>query len=387
MTATGATGYSSEQELRRRLEDGLTRARELTGRPARPGAEPAVAQSAAAAEAIGWLEQALAQRDPAGAWRAGGEAHAARLEHLRHRYQARSEALEAAERATAELRDITSPATILARAPAQLCQHSRLDRAVLSLLKDGLLVAEAVHFATSPVAARQALEALRAQPPRLAHPLIETELLRRRRATIVTDAQASPRVHQATARILQWDSYVAAPLVVRGELLGAIHADAARSGRALDVLDGDVLWSFARRLADVYESAALRRSLLRQREQMRAFVEWLEARSLEISDTSMALVPEWPPPPEPPGQPAAVAVGGDLDDSRVFADLLTRRELDVLRLLARGESNRQIAAHLVISEATVKFHVVNLLRKLRVDSRAAAVARYHRLVRRASAEE
>jgi DNA-binding NarL/FixJ family response regulator len=75
------------------------------------------------------------------------------------------------------------------------------------------------------------------------------------------------------------------------------------------------------------------------------------------------------------------ALGSTVDDRVAFEQLLTRRELDVLRLLARGETNAAIAAALVISEATVKFHVVNLLRKLRVSNRAEAVARYHRVVR------
>ncbi|RZT88712.1 LuxR family two component transcriptional regulator [Pseudonocardia sediminis] len=52
---------------------------------------------------------------------------------------------------------------------------------------------------------------------------------------------------------------------------------------------------------------------------------------------------------------------------------LTHRELDVLRLLARGLSNRAIGAELFISETTVKFHVGNLMRKLMVSRRAEAV--------------
>ncbi len=51
---------------------------------------------------------------------------------------------------------------------------------------------------------------------------------------------------------------------------------------------------------------------------------------------------------------------------------LTERELDVLQEVARGLSNKQIAAGLHISEETVKVHVRNLLRKLQVRSRVAA---------------
>jgi len=52
---------------------------------------------------------------------------------------------------------------------------------------------------------------------------------------------------------------------------------------------------------------------------------------------------------------------------------LTDRELEVLRLLARGLSNRAIGGELYISETTVKFHVGNLMRKLLVSRRAEAV--------------
>lgn len=53
---------------------------------------------------------------------------------------------------------------------------------------------------------------------------------------------------------------------------------------------------------------------------------------------------------------------------------LSAREVEVLGLVARGMSNRQIAAALVISEHTVARHVSNIFRKLDVTSRSAATA-------------
>jgi DNA-binding NarL/FixJ family response regulator len=53
---------------------------------------------------------------------------------------------------------------------------------------------------------------------------------------------------------------------------------------------------------------------------------------------------------------------------------LTPRELQVLRLLAAGETNKGIAAKLVVSERTVDRHVSNIFTKLDVSSRAAATA-------------
>ncbi|GLW98992.1 DNA-binding response regulator [Microtetraspora sp. NBRC 16547] len=51
----------------------------------------------------------------------------------------------------------------------------------------------------------------------------------------------------------------------------------------------------------------------------------------------------------------------------------SRRELEVLRLVARGSANKEIARALLISETTVKTHLKHVFAKLGVDSRAAAV--------------
>ena len=65
---------------------------------------------------------------------------------------------------------------------------------------------------------------------------------------------------------------------------------------------------------------------------------------------------------------------------------LTEREMEVLRLLAQGESNKEIAAALSISERTVKFHVSSILGKLHAGNRTEAVtlAAQHGLVKLAA---
>jgi len=60
--------------------------------------------------------------------------------------------------------------------------------------------------------------------------------------------------------------------------------------------------------------------------------------------------------------------GGENEEPALFTEL-TERELDVLRLIAKGMTNSQIAENLVISENTVKGHVSNILSKLHLADR------------------
>lgn len=65
---------------------------------------------------------------------------------------------------------------------------------------------------------------------------------------------------------------------------------------------------------------------------------------------------------------------------RTLHDDLTQRERDVLRLVAQGLTDAQVAERLVISRRTVNFHLTSIYRKLEVSSRSAAtryVMEYH----------
>jgi NarL family two-component system response regulator LiaR len=75
--------------------------------------------------------------------------------------------------------------------------------------------------------------------------------------------------------------------------------------------------------------------------------------------------------------------GGDLDKSSPFT-VLTEREMDVLKLIARGHTNSRIAEELVITVGTVKGHVSNILSKLHLADRtqAAVYAWQEGIVRR-----
>jgi LuxR family transcriptional regulator, regulator of acetate metabolism len=285
-----------------------------------------------------------------------------RLERLR--------VLEAVHTAADRLAEAGPVSEIVDRAPAECCRALELDRCVLSRVDDGSLVAEAVHIADSDPAST--LTALREVPVRLGYPLHEAEMLRRRRAAIVEapeDADAAGR--HAFAGVMTWGEHLATPVVLEGRVIGFLHGDRVASDKPLSEADRDGLWRFALAFADIFERAVLRRRLRVQRQELRQVASWADARTSELSDGAIDLAVERD---APAGDEPARSQG-----DAALRDLLTRRELDVLEHMVRGETNADIARALVVSEGTVKFHVKNILRKLRASNRAEATSRYLRM--------
>jgi DNA-binding NarL/FixJ family response regulator len=89
----------------------------------------------------------------------------------------------------------------------------------------------------------------------------------------------------------------------------------------------------------------------------------VQRRLVEMLRGNAPTAPDAPAVAEPAVPEAEPAVEG-----------LTRREVDVVRLVAEGLSNQQIARRLVVSEATVKTHLNHVLSKLDVDGRPGLVA-------------
>jgi DNA-binding NarL/FixJ family response regulator len=80
------------------------------------------------------------------------------------------------------------------------------------------------------------------------------------------------------------------------------------------------------------------------------------------------------------GTPAADVAAAPADPAALAERLgLTSREVDVLRMVADGRTNAEIAATLVISHKTASVHVSNILSKLGVSGRGEAAAVAHRL--------
>ena len=289
-----------------------------------------------------------------------------RLERLR--------VLEAVHDAADRLADAGPVSEIVDRAPAEACRALALDRCVLSRIDDGLLVAEAIHCGEGAGDAAQALTALQEAPVRLGYPLVEAEMLRRRRAVVIDEPDGPEEAgRHAFAGVMEWGGHVATPIVLEGRVIGFLHGDRVAAGTRLTATERDGLWRFALAFADIFERAVLRRRLRIQRQELRQVASWADARTSEMSDGAIDLAVER----DAPGgdEPTRGPGGGDA----ALRDLLTRRELDVLEHMVQGETNADIARALVVSEGTVKFHVKNILRKLHASNRAEATSRYLRL--------
>ncbi len=83
---------------------------------------------------------------------------------------------------------------------------------------------------------------------------------------------------------------------------------------------------------------------------------------------------------EAPAAPASPDTpSGSLPPRPVLIDPLTERELEVLRLIAEGQSNQEIADQLVVTLGTIKAHVSHIYNKLDVHSRTQAILKADQL--------
>jgi DNA-binding CsgD family transcriptional regulator len=294
----------------------------------------------------------------------------------RERAERRLGALRGVQQALGRLQGLETVTAVMDRGLEELCLHCGFDRAVLFRVEGSEMVAEGMYFTEDPEWAAQILQIARENRPQLTHMLLETEMLRRRSAAIVSDAQNDPRSFKPIVVPIKTRSYVAAPIMPGGRVIGFVHADCYYAGRDITEIDRDIIWAFAEGFGYAVERAALLERLRRQREEIRRMMDSSVAVLDELSLSGIDLV-------RTDAESAAVARSAAsvflAPESRIDS-LLTRRELEVLGLMADGATNARIADQLVISEGTVKSHVKHVLRKLRAANRAEAVSRYMRIV-------
>jgi DNA-binding CsgD family transcriptional regulator len=286
----------------------------------------------------------------------------------------RTDRFAATRNALSRLHGVDSVQQMLERAPAELCRCG-FDRAIVSRVEESTWWVENVFIKSDPAWASEIARAGRAHPMHIDHMLIESEIMRRRAPVLVRDAQHEPRTNSVIGQASLSRSYVAAPIMPDGQIIGFLHADCYNSRRHVDEEDLGVLWMFAEGFGYAFQRTALSERLRAARNEIQRMVRDIATAADDLCTARTVLgaprpnVDDQAPPP----------VAASLAANTGIESLLSRREIDVVSLMAQGKSNGAIATHLVISEGTVKTHVKHILRKLKASNRAEAVFRYMRM--------
>ena len=275
-----------------------------------------------------------------------------------------------------ELREIGTLRGLVDATPAAICRLG-FDRAMVSRVEESTWVVERFHAEKESAWAQEINAMAKQSPQQLSPTLFEADMVRRRTPLLVFGAQHDTRVNRALAEVTQSSSYVAAPIMPDGRVIGFIHADRYHQGREVDRFDLEVLSYFAEQLGQVLERTLLLERLDGLRKSVSTLTEVLNGT---VTDCRSAVIDMSP---EGAHSPAGVSLSLQAASSSVRSagpaspdSVLTARELDVLRLMATGDTNARIATRLVISEGTVKSHVKHILRKLNAANRAEAVCRW-----------
>ncbi|MBL7499387.1 LuxR family transcriptional regulator [Frankia sp. CNm7] len=282
----------------------------------------------------------------------------------------------------AALRGVGSVAEVLAAAPRALCVAAGFDRALVSGVRGSTWLPIALHVergVDDPV--NIALdEFLRSRVIPLTSAMPEAELLRRRAPALVLEARDQPRLYRPLMEVSATREYVVAAVQAAGTVLGYLHADRYPSERLLTTADRDLVQTFADGLGLIIERATALERLALQQDQVTAAFSAFNTTSAGLTTSPLRLERAT----EQAGGVGAAARPATLGTTAALPrplDSLTPRERDVLRLLASGATNAEIANRLTVSETTVKSHVKHILRKLHATNRAEAIARYLGLVR------
>jgi DNA-binding CsgD family transcriptional regulator len=374
-TSARSGGRGRSGELARRAAELTERAAELLGEadvddldPENPGGAPEVVST------LTWLCIERLREDPPSPAVSQdisdlvSDLQQLALELYEHEMASRTRRIAACESALSRLRAISTSADLIDRVCEELVHSCLFDRAVLGRVEDGTWTPWVEHF-EHPESMEQWLEDWMNTSIPLSDMLLETELVRERRPELIQDT-SSERIHPIIREGLS-HSYVVAPVMPAGNVVGFFHADHGISGRRCDETDREVLWAFAEGFGHIYERTVLLERLRSQREEVRTVLTSLESAMAALNDAELELAAT--PDAQSPVTRTAVSVLTTMSGS--FEEL-TPRELEVLELMVAGARNQKIAEQLVITVGTVKSHVKHILRKLGAVNRSQAIAHY-----------
>ncbi len=255
---------------------------------------------------------------------------------LMHQLSGRHEVIHRMNEALSRLRSTETVQEFVDQVPVEVVNLGYV-RSLYSSAESMQWIARSAHSTQGPEESLLLLEAGQQDPLRDIHDLYEAEMVRERHPILRHGIRKSRRVHPEIIKVTESDSYVASPLVLDGQVRAFVSVDVNAESGTVDAFDLELMGLFTTGAAIVLDRLGVPRHL-----------------------DSVA--------------GAERAIGAGSGDGGGMPPDLTRRELEVLGLVAEGLSNAAIAQRLVISEGTAKTHVKSILRKLGASNRTQAAA-------------
>ena len=319
----------ADQSVESAIRSLIAAARQLEASTA--SATRGVVDSKSALEAIAAAEQALPRANDSAETRAASMAlRASRAELLAGELAMQRAKLAQLTRQIARIRSARTVDDLASAIPIEAAGLG-YGRALFSWVEDEKWLPHSAHAEDNPHEARAIVNA-GGPPYQEIRSLHEVHLVRQRRPILILDATHNPRVHPTIIPVTQSVTYTASPIVARGRVAGMVHIDRNLETGYTDEFDRDLLSLFCENIGVTLE------------------------RLLMAGDAES---------PEPSGATAE------------WWGTLTERERDVLRLIAEGLTNTEIAARLYVSPETAKSHTKRLMRKMGVSTRSQAGALFH----------
>lgn len=246
---------------------------------------------------------------------------------------------------------------------AEAAAQIGFTRVLFSRVDHGIWLTQSAFTVDDPDFAEQLVAFGSAHSRRLAGQLLESEMLLGGTPILVSDAQSHPRVFRKLVRFARTTDYVAASVQAWGLPVAMVHAD-RYPDRSVEEIDRRLLGLYAGGLGLAIERAQLA-------DRLKVINQASVAPGERVADNDANQV-----------APVRLAAVSPLPSAEHATERLSPREWDVLRSIALGKTNAQIATGLFLTENTVKVHVKRILRKLGAANRTEAAALYHRLTRR-----
>lgn len=277
----------------------------------------------------------------------------------------RLQAITNAQDGVERLRDTDGRSELLHRAAEEACRSCGVTRCIVARVVRGDWKVVAARFTDDADAETGFLEQVQSMPPGVNGFRLESSLLRRRVPVLVDASAHVGGVLGILEPLALRQPYVVCPVVVEQRVIALIYGGGETGATEVD---RDALAWFAAGVAHLYERAALLGRLYAQRDQVQRMASSTHSVLTELTDADIELQVD--------SDDVRSAAGRGTPAMRELPGTLTRRELEVLSLMAAGVDNAGIAERLVLAEGTVKSHVKHVFRKLGSSNRAEAVARY-----------